>query len=116
MMQTSPSVIVMTGDQLTAFASEVAAAILKGMQGNARRDGEPSPAEVHDFSKGYVFGLAGISELFGVCKSTAQHYKNTFLAPAVSQYGRKIVTNIEKARELYEQAEANGAFSNSSAK
>lgn len=116
MAPTSSSVIVMTAEQLTAFATEVGNAIVKGLQVNAHRDGEPSTAETRDYSKGYVFGLAGIAELFGVCKCTAQRYKNTFLAPAVSQCGRKFVVNVEKARQLFEQAQADGVVNPYSAK
>ena len=54
-------------------------------------------------SKEEVYGLRGIRNLFNVSEATAQRYKNTFLAPAVSQNGRKLVIDVEKARELFKQ-------------
>jgi hypothetical protein len=48
-----------------------------------------------------VYGLRGIQELFGVGKNTAQTYKNTWLKPAVSQIGKKIIVNVSQALELY---------------
>lgn len=49
----------------------------------------------------YVYGLAGIQNLFGVSHVTAQKYKNTFLRPAVSQNGRKLVINADLAMQLF---------------
>ncbi len=49
-----------------------------------------------------VYGLAGIQRLFNVSHVTAQRYKNTFLAPAVSQQGRKIIVDAEKAIRLFQ--------------
>ena len=51
--------------------------------------------------KRYVYGLKGIQALFGVSHLTAQHYKDSFLKPAVMQQGRKIVVDVEKAVELF---------------
>ena len=51
----------------------------------------------------YVYGLRGIANLFHVSLPTAQKYKNTFLAPAVTQRGRKIAIDVEKAIECYNQ-------------
>lgn len=50
-----------------------------------------------------VFGLRGIANLFGCSIVTALKYKNTFLAPAVRQIGRKIVTDTAKAQQLFAQ-------------
>lgn len=50
-----------------------------------------------------VFGLQGIADLFGCSIATALKYKNTFLAPAVRQIGRKIVTDTAKAQQLFAQ-------------
>lgn len=49
----------------------------------------------------YVYGLKGIEELFHCSHLTAQRYKDTFLAPAVMQQGRKIVVDVEHAVELF---------------
>lgn len=48
-----------------------------------------------------VFGLQGIADLFGCSKITALKYKQTFLAPAVKQRGRKIVTDVKQAKRLF---------------
>lgn len=49
----------------------------------------------------YIYGLAGIREMFGVSHSTAQKLKDTILAPAVKQCGRKIVVDARMAMELF---------------
>lgn len=54
--------------------------------------------------KHYVYGLRGIEQLFGVSHATAQHYKDTFLQPAVIQQGRKIMIDAELAVELFHKA------------
>lgn len=54
-----------------------------------------------DSGKRYVFGLAGIRSLLGVSTPTAHRLKNTILAEAVSQQGRIIVTDAEKALKLF---------------
>lgn len=51
--------------------------------------------------KRYVYGLRGIRQLFGVSHATAQRYKNTFLSDAVSQQGQIIITDVDKAMELF---------------
>lgn len=50
-----------------------------------------------------VYGLHGIETLFGVSHKTAQMYKDTFLAPAVRQNGRKIVVDADLAMELFNE-------------
>lgn len=49
----------------------------------------------------YIYGLAGIREMFGVSHATAQKLKDTILAPAVKQCGRKIVVDARMAMELF---------------
>lgn len=51
--------------------------------------------------KEYVYGLRGIQKLFDVSHKTAQRYKDTFLAPAVMQNGRKIMVDKRMALELW---------------
>lgn len=53
-----------------------------------------------------VYGLHGIETLFGVSHKTAQMYKDTFLAPAVKQNGRKIVVDADLALELFNERRA----------
>ena len=51
----------------------------------------------------YVHGLRGIQRLFDVSHKTAQRYKDTFLAPAITQNGRKILVDKKLALELWAQ-------------
>lgn len=51
--------------------------------------------------KHYVYGLDGIKKLFNVSHLTAWKYKETIIREAVSQNGRVIVTDVEKAMELF---------------
>jgi hypothetical protein len=64
---------------------------------------EPASTNPVDYTQGYVCGLKGIRQLFGVSHATAQRYKDTFLKPAVKQNGRKIVVDKAKAIELFDQ-------------
>ena len=63
---------------------------------------EPAPATTGRL----VYGLHGIETLFGVSHKTAQMYKDTFLAPAVKQNGRKIVVDADLAMELFNERKA----------
>jgi hypothetical protein len=40
--------------------------------------------------------------MFGVSHATAQKLKDTVLAPAVKQYGRKIVVDARMAMQLFQ--------------
>lgn len=62
-----------------------------------------STTQTTDYTQGFVYGLKGIRQLFNVCHSTAQRYKDTFLRPAVKQSGRKIVVDVAKALELFDE-------------
>lgn len=89
-------VAVMTPEQLREFATTVARETIAQTSDTAATETDPG--------KRYVYGLRGIRELFHVSHPTAQRYKNTFLAPAVTQRGRKIITDVAKAMELYKTA------------
>lgn len=52
-------------------------------------------------AKQFVYGLRGIRSLFCVSHATAQRYKDTIIKEAVSQQGRKIVVDVDKALELF---------------
>ena len=52
--------------------------------------------------KEIVFGLAGICKIFNCKMSRAQKLKNTIIKDAVHQNGRTIITDVEKAYELFE--------------
>ena len=49
----------------------------------------------------YVYGLRGIKELFNVSTRTAQLWKDGILRDAVYQNGRTIVTDVDRAMELF---------------
>ena len=68
---------------------------------SASTDGS-SPSDEPSFTGRLVYGIVGIENLFNVSHKTAQAWKNTWLAPAVKQNGRKIVTDVEYAFKLYD--------------
>ena len=52
-----------------------------------------------------VTGLEGIASIFGVSISTAKRIKASgIIDKAISQQGRVIVTDVDKALELYRRA------------
>lgn len=63
----------------------------------------PEPAQETDFTKGqqFVYGRAGIAQLFGCSKTTASRIKQSGkIDKAVYQYGNTIVVDAAKALEL----------------
>ncbi|HRG19199.1 MAG TPA: DUF3853 family protein [Flavobacterium lutivivi] len=66
---------------------------------NAGKKSEP--VYIPDTSKRLVYGLRGIRTLFNVSHATAYRYKETIIKDAVSQQGRKIVVDVDKALELF---------------
>ena len=59
---------------------------------------EPQRGEV---KKHLVYGIAGLAELLGVCRSTASKIKGSgILDPAISQFEKVIVTDADLALEL----------------
>ena len=52
--------------------------------------------------KEVVFGLDGICKIFNCKMSRAQKLKNTIIKDAVHQNGRTIITDVQKAYELFE--------------
>lgn len=50
-----------------------------------------------------VYGLNGIRELFHCSHKQAQYYKDNVIKGAVSQNGRKIVVDVDKALELFNE-------------
>lgn len=54
-------------------------------------------------TKQYVYGLKGIREVFQVSHATAQKYKDGILKKAVTQYGRKIILDVDMARMLFKE-------------
>ena len=52
--------------------------------------------------KEVVFGLDDICKIFNCKMSRAQKLKNTIIKDAVHQNGRTIITDVQKAYELFE--------------
>lgn len=86
-------VIVMTSEQLKEFAFSV-------IDEYERRGIENHPQEENNPNE-VVYGMRGIRDLFNISHKTAWIYKNTFLKPAITQRGRKIITNVALARKLF---------------
>lgn len=61
----------------------------------------PEVMTIQEKPKRLVYGLRGIRCLFNVSHATAQRYKDTIIADAVSQQGRKIIVDADKALELF---------------
>lgn len=64
---------------------------------------QPMPAQTGVAQKHLVYGLRGIQELLGCSHKSAQYYKDHVIREAVSQNGRKIVVDADKALELFNQ-------------
>lgn len=77
---------------------ELKAVLFGSAESNKNKDTESAHPE-----KGsrYVYGLAGIKQLFQVSTPTAHRLKNTVIKGAVYQQGRTIVTDVEKAMQLF---------------
>lgn len=67
-------------------------------------EGGARPQEIIDTTsdiKRYVYGLAGIAELFGCSKTTANRLKQSGkITKAITQVGNLIIVDAEKALEL----------------
>jgi hypothetical protein len=66
----------------------------------AYEETKPEPLQKSN-DRRLVYGLKGIRDLFNVSHATAQRYKDTILKDAISQQGRKIIVDVEKALELF---------------
>ena len=64
---------------------------------------QPMPVQTGVAQKHLVYGLRGIQELLGCSHKSAQYYKDHVIREAVSQNGRKIVVDADKALELFNQ-------------
>ena len=92
MMLPTQQIVMLTSEQLEQLAERIVRETISAIQ---------APKE--ESTTEYCYGLRGIAELFGVSHVTAQQYKNTFLQPAISQRGRKIMVDVALARQLYAQ-------------
>lgn len=89
-------IVMITAGQLQEFASNIVRETIAALQTTPGMiAAEPEPE--------YRYGLRAIREMFGVCHSTAQRYKDTFLKPAIDQRGRKIRVNVALAQQLYNE-------------
>lgn len=85
------ALIVLTGAQLREFADYLL-------------DGKNEPQEPQPDGRRWVYGIQGIRDLFGgISHVTAQKWKESWLAPAVIQRGRKIMTDADKALALFDE-------------
>lgn len=93
----------MQNKMITTISNETPIALLT--VGQLRQllnlDKQPEKVIVSDNSKRLVYGLHGIRSLFNVSHATAQRYKDTIIKDAVSQNGRKIIVDVDKALELF---------------
>lgn len=66
---------------------------------------EQAETHMHQAQKAgrLVYGLKGISDLFGVSHLTAQRYKDGLIKEAVMQNGRKIVVDADLALKLFNE-------------
>jgi len=92
--------LIITGETPIAALTVSQFTELLGRNQTAEQVATPQPT---DYTKGYIYGLKGIRQLFNVSHATAQRYKDTFLKPAVKQNGRKIVVDVAKALELFDE-------------
>lgn len=82
-------------------------ALVMGLGLQAQAAPEPEPEEPSE-GREYVYGIQGIMALFKVSRTTAQKYKDTFLAPAVSQRGRTIMVDKHLAEECFMKRKDDG--------
>lgn len=92
-------IIVMTPELLKEYAFSV-------IEEYKKKKLEEQPQETDD-SNEVVYGMRGIRDLFNISHKTAWIYKNTFLKPAITQRGRKIITNVAMARKLFNENKPN---------
>lgn len=89
-------IVMITAGQLEEFATNIVRETIAAIQSNPVKIAAKAEPE-------YRYGLRAIREMFGVCHTTAQRYKDTFLKPAIDQRGRKIRVNVALAQQLYNE-------------
>lgn len=93
---TTDKIVVFTTDELREFTSNIVRETIEAIKNDAADILPEKKTE-------YRYGLRGIREMFGVCHTTAQIWKDTFLKPAVEQRGRKIRINVALAEKLFQE-------------
>ena len=68
---------------------------------HASRQTETQPQPITDTERKYVYGILGIAKLFGCSLPTANRIKKSGkIDKALTQIGRKIIVDVERALEL----------------
>ena len=68
---------------------------------HASRQTETQPQPITDTERKYVYGILGITKLFGCSLPTANRIKKSGkIDKAITQIGRKIIVDVELALEL----------------
>jgi hypothetical protein len=71
------------------------------LHSHAYEKGEVKSEQASDTTKRYVYGILGISKLFGCSLPTANRIKKSGkIDKAITQIGRKIIVDAELALEL----------------
>ena len=87
----------MTAGQLADYLDTRAAAAAQAAQA------APAAATPGAVPRRFVYGIKGIMQLFGVSNVTAQRYKRGVIREAVSQHGRIIVVDADRALQLFNE-------------
>ena len=91
----------MTGEQIYHLFSHIL--------GSKPQQPETITASDHSDGNKYAYGIQGICEIFGCSKPTAQRIKREgIIDGAITQYGRTIIIDREKALELARNARKKG--------
>ena len=92
-------VCMMTGEELALLLQNLGQGTSDRLNGAAARASAEVTPEYG--RRRYVYGISGIAELFGCSIPTANRIKKSgILDEAITQVGRKIVVDAEKALEL----------------
>ena len=96
-----PPLVQMTAGQLADYLDTRAAAAAQAAQAAPAAAG--SAATPGAAPRRFVYGIKGIMQLFGVSNVTAQRYKRGVIREAVSQHGRIIVVDADRALQLFNE-------------
>ena len=67
---------------------------------------DPEKTEGPTFSGRVLYGIKGIEDYFHVAHKTAWQWKDTWLAPAIKQRGKKIMVDLDYALILFSRKKA----------
>ena len=97
---TTPIVMLTLQDLRDVIREEMGSSVNVTHESGTPSASEHVPAKLA--GKEVVFGLDGICKIFNCKMSRAQKLKNTIIKDAVHQNGRTIITDVQKAYELFE--------------